>query len=112
NGLDIGDQMRRGVVDQFGEWCGLPAPALVEQHDAVARRIEEAEVVRGQTGTRAAMQEHYRQAGRVAAFLHMQGVQRIDRQTPGPVRLDLGIQLAHGPGSLVQVSWPRTVARR
>ncbi|KAG0919265.1 hypothetical protein G6F32_016251 [Rhizopus arrhizus] len=40
--LDVGHQRLRGVVAQLAERRGAPAAALVDQHDAVARRVEEA----------------------------------------------------------------------
>jgi hypothetical protein len=42
--LDVGDEMRRGVVPQFAERRGTPRPALVEDHDAVVCGVEETPV--------------------------------------------------------------------
>jgi hypothetical protein len=50
-------------------WPALAAAALVEQHDPVARRVEQPPHVRGQAAAGSAVQEHRRLAVRVAALL-------------------------------------------
>jgi hypothetical protein len=44
HGLDVGHQVRGGVVTQFAERGGATAAALVDQNDAVARGIKETTV--------------------------------------------------------------------
>ncbi len=70
--FDIIDQVPGGVRDQRGVRAALAAAALVEQHDAVAARIEEAAHRRAGAAARAAVQEHDRLAVRIAAFLEVQ----------------------------------------
>ena len=90
--LDVGDQVPGGVVGEFGMRGRLAAATLVEQHDAIDRRIEEAPAFRIRAAARATVQEHHRLAVRIAALLVVQRVQRRHRQHAAVERLDLGIQ--------------------
>ena len=100
HGFDVRDQVCGGVVAQLAERRRLAGTALVEQDDPVARRIEEAPMHRRQARARSAVQEDHGNAVRIPAFLHMERVQGIDGKPVRAVRRDLGIQRAHGQGSL------------
>ena len=58
------------------------AAALVEQEDAVARRVEEAPRLRVAARARPAVQEHDRLALGIAAFLPVDLVAVADREVP------------------------------
>ena len=60
--LDVGDQVPGGVLAQLGVRAARAAAALIEQHDAVAPRIEEAPHAGIGAAARAAVQEHHRLA--------------------------------------------------
>ena len=81
--------------------CGveLPRAALVEQHDAVLRRIVETAHLRTAAAARAAVQQHDRFAVGIAALLVIQRMAVVDAQRAAVVGLDLGIQGAHRGGS-------------
>ena len=96
--LHVLDQMPGGVVDQAGVRTALAAAALVEEHDAVARRVEETPHPRVGAAARAAVQEHHRFAARVAAFLPVDLVQRRDAQHAAAVRVDRGVEAAQRAG--------------
>src|SRR5204863_10018340 len=55
--LHVSDQMRCGVVAYFAERRRSPGAALIEDHDAVVRRIEEPTVIGGTAGTGSAMEK-------------------------------------------------------
>ena len=92
--FDIGDEMRSGVVRQRAERTRPPGAALVEDHDAVMRRVEEPPVARLRSRARPAMQEHDGRAVGPPALLPIHDVPAAERQTPGCKRRDLGIQPA------------------
>jgi len=103
--LDVRHQLPSGVIAQLGVRSGLPATALVEQHDAIALRVEKPPVHRLATGPWPTVQEQHRQALRAAAFLDVQGMQivhgvqgmQIVHGKPlGGVWFDVGKERAHG----------------
>jgi len=67
--LDVAHDMLRGVLVHAGDRRGTAGAALIEQHDPVRRGIEEAPMRRIAAGTGAAVQEHRRSTGRIAAQL-------------------------------------------
>jgi hypothetical protein len=72
----------------------LAGAALIEEHDVVALRIEEAPHLRIGTAARAAVQEDSGFAARVAAFLVIDFVAVGDAEVAAVVRLDGGIKRA------------------
>ena len=88
--FDVGHQVLRRVVGKRGRRRRASRAALVVQHDVPERGIIEAAVMRQATAARPAMQEHQRNAVRVAARLPLHDVDGIERQAPGGIRLDLG----------------------
>jgi hypothetical protein len=80
--LDVRDQVPRGVVDEAGVRRALAAAALIEQHDAMPRRIPEAAVHAARAATRPTMQKQHGLAVRVAVLLVVNLVQRVHAQTP------------------------------
>ena len=104
--LDVGHQVRGGVVPQgalvvFADvGAALAGAALVQQHDAVAGRIEEATHPRRGAAARAAVQEQGRGGVGVAAQLVVE-LMAVSLEHRGVVRLDLWIQV-HG----VLAGWP------
>src|SRR5205814_466499 len=79
-------------VVERGERCRLPAAALIEENDAIHRRIEIAPVLRLRAAARAAMEEHHGLAVRIAALFPVELVDGRDLQTTGSKRLDVGVQ--------------------
>ena len=96
--LDIGDQMPGGVGDQAGVRRGTTTTALVEEHDAVLGRVEEAPRLGIAAGTGTAVQENHWFAFGVAALLEVELVTVTHRQASGFKGLDLRVQLSalHG----------------
>ena len=95
--LHVLDEVPGGVVDQACMGAALAAAALVEQHDAVACRVEEPSLARIGAAARATVQEHHRLAGRVAALFPIDLVQIGDAQPAAAVGFDRWIQVAaHG----------------
>ena len=90
--LDVGDEVPGRVVVEARVRRALAAAALVEQHDAVARRIEEAAHLRVGPAARPAVQEHRRLAVRVAALLEVELVDVGDAQKARAVRFDRWIK--------------------
>src|SRR5690606_2627225 len=68
---------------------------LVEQHDAVLRRIVEAPHLRAAAAAGAAVQQHHRLAAGVAALLEVQAMAVGHLQEAGVEGFDLGIEAAH-----------------
>src|SRR3954466_5277088 len=68
-GLDVGDEVPGGVVDQAAVRLALAAAALIEQDDAVFARVEEAPHAGLGAAAGAAVQEHDRLPLRIAGFL-------------------------------------------
>ena len=106
--LDVGNEMPGRVVGQFGMRRRAPASALVEQDDAVTRRIEEAPRLRVAACPRSAMQEHHRLAFRVAALFVVDPMQVGNLEETRIVGLDVGIERAplfgcwHGGSSAIR----------
>src|SRR5659263_186377 len=76
-GLDVGDQVPRGVRAQVRLWLGrvgrrAPATTLVEKHDAVRVRVEEAPHALGAAATRTSVQHDDRFAVGTSALLPVQ----------------------------------------
>ena len=90
--LEVGDQRPGRVVDDPGGGRRAAGAALVEEHDAPERGIEEAAVVRQAAAARPAVQEHDRRPVADAAFLPVQRVPAVDRQPAGRRRLDRRVQ--------------------
>src|SRR6185437_6093941 len=86
--LDILHQMPGRVVDQTRMRSALPAAALIEQHDAVALRIEETAHPRVGARTGSSMQEHRGFAAWIAAFLEIDLVHVGDAQISGAIGSD------------------------
>jgi len=86
--LDVGDQIRRGIVDQRSQRRRSSGAPLIEDYDAVMRGIEEAAM--GRRGPRAgtAVQEHHSRTPGVAALLPVHRVRRIERQRARGIGLD------------------------
>src|ERR1700722_3176364 len=72
--LDVGDESPRRVVLQFCARCRASAPALIEQHDAVMFRIEEAPAFRIASRAGTAVQKHDGFAVRISTLLVIQRV--------------------------------------
>ncbi len=98
--LDVRDQMPSRVVDQRCMRLALAAAALIEEHDAVALRVEEAALLGTGTTAGAAVQEHHRFAAGVARLLEVQGMFGGYLEVAGSVGLDLRVKGAprHGQG--------------
>src|SRR5882757_6301788 len=82
------------IFDQACAWAAASATALIEYHDAVVLRVEELPSALVGTGAGAAVQEHRRFAGGVAAFLVIDLMDLRDPQVAVPKGLERGIQLA------------------
>ena len=80
--FDVGDQVPRGVVHEARGGPALAAAALIEQHDAVALRVEEPAHLRIGAAARTAVQEHDGLALRIAALLVVDLVHGRDRRKP------------------------------
>jgi hypothetical protein len=78
--LDIGYQVSRRVVRRPAERRRLPAPALVEEDDAIELRIKEAAVDRSYAAARAAMEKNRREPPRIPALLDVDRVGVADSQ--------------------------------
>ena len=84
--LEIGDEMRRGVIGERAQRSRLAGAALVIDDDAIERRVVEAPMIRRAAAARSAMQEHDRGAAWIAGLLPVHGVQRIELEPPGSIR--------------------------
>ena len=91
--LDVGDQMRRGVVAQFAQRRRAAGAALVEHHDVVMRGVEKAPVVGRAAGAGAAVQEDDRDAMRVARLLPIHRVDGIEPEHAAAERFDWRVEL-------------------
>ena len=85
--------MRGGVVAEFPDRRGPPGAALVEDHDPVMGRIEEAPVRRDRPRAGPAVEEDHRRPVGVAGDLPVEIVQGIDGESSAVMGLDRGIQL-------------------
>src|SRR5580698_945834 len=90
--LDVRHQVPGGVAVQLRMWRGLAAATLVEQHDAVNRRVEEASAFRTGTAARTTMQEYHRLTLWITALLVIDRMQRRHRQEADIVSLDFRVQ--------------------
>ena len=86
--LDVGDQIPRRVLRDLGVRRALTAAALIEDHDAVARRIEEPAHRGTLAAAGSAMQEHDRFAIRSPRLLIRDLVQRRDLEAARFVGLE------------------------
>src|SRR5690606_27120747 len=74
---------------------GTAGATLVEQHDAVLRRIVEAPHLGVATAARSAVQQHHRLAVGVAALFVVKRMALVDFELAGVEGFDLGIERAH-----------------
>jgi hypothetical protein len=88
----VRNQVRRRVVDQARVRLAAAATALVEEHDPVFARVEEATGRLTRASSRSAVHEYSRLPLRVAAFFPVDLVFRRDAQPAAAVWLDRGIQ--------------------
>ncbi len=105
--LHVGDQIPGRVVGKFGVRRGAPAATLVEQHDAVMRRIEEAPTVGIAARAGTAVHEYHRLAARVAALLVVDRVQRRNGEPAAVVWLDFGVWGAQRGGHDLPLQTPK-----
>jgi hypothetical protein len=94
-GFDIGDEMGSGIGAQVGvrlagERPAAAAPALIEEHDPVGKRIEETSLARQGARAGAAVQIERGLAGRIPAALPVDLVAITDVEHAAVVRLDCG----------------------
>jgi hypothetical protein len=89
----VGHEIAGGVVVQLAERHRTAAATLVEHHDAVELRVEEAAMHRRRTGARPAMQEQHGDAVGIAALLPIDRVPPVDGQHSAGVGRDLGKQI-------------------
>src|SRR5690606_10566222 len=90
--LEVVDQVPGGIVLQPARGRRLAGAPLVEQHDPVRARIEEAPHERAAPGARAAMQHDGGLAVRVAAKLAVKLVPVADLEPEPAVGLDLRVE--------------------
>ena len=98
--LHVGDEMPRGVGREVGPGLARvrdreSAAALVEQHDAVPRGVEEPAVHGRRAGPRSAVQEHHGLALAVARDLPVDVLSVPHVEHARLERLDLRIQVSH-----------------
>src|SRR4029077_16451824 len=96
--LDVVNEMPGGVFVDARMRRGAPAAPLVEQHDAVTRRIVIAAHHGGGASAGAAMQQHGGLAVRIAAFLEVKLMQRGNLESSRAVGDDLGEEAQALPG--------------
>ena len=94
--LDVGDQVRGGVVAQLAQRAGAAGAALVEDHHAPMAGVEEAAMHRAGPGARAAVQKQRRLAARVAHLLPVHDMAARERQQAGLEGRDIGEEVAAG----------------
>ena len=82
-----------------GRWAA--GAALIVDHDAIVRGIEEAPVSGRRAGSRASVQEQYRFALRVAALLPIHLVQPVEIEHAACVGFDLGVKRVADSGRKV-----------
>jgi hypothetical protein len=90
--LDVVDEVRRCVGTQIGiriarQGAAAPRPALVEQHGAVRRRMEERSMPRGAAGTGSAVQEERRFRARITAAFPVHAMPVADPEHAGLIGL-------------------------
>ena len=91
-------QVSRRVVRDFPGRGGPTAAALVEKDSPEPIRGEEAPVGDAASGPRTTMDEQDGQTVRCPALLVVKGVQVVDLQLAGTVRLDLRVEMFVGHG--------------
>ena len=95
-GLDVIDQVLRRVGGKPVGRARTPAATLVEQHDVIARRVEQPSVICIAAAARPAMQEKRGPPRRVPAAFPVDLMAAADLKEAGPRRLDEWIE--HGAG--------------
>src|SRR5919197_769231 len=86
--LDIGDQVRRGVLGELCQRLGSTCPALIEEDDAIGMRVKEA-ALHGVAATAGpAMHKQHWHALRIATLLEIQLVQRRYPKITGLIGFD------------------------
>ena len=102
--LNVLHEVRRRVVDEGGGEVvgrvgyGTTGAALVEAHDAVVLRVEEAAATLVAPRARASVQEDAGHAVRVAALLIVQAVPAAHLEHPRVVRLQRRVELCPRQG--------------
>src|SRR5690606_30139660 len=87
-------EVPRRVVDEARMGAAAAAAALIEQHDAIGIRVEEAPRAGVAAGARPAVNEQGRLSFRIAALLEVDLVLVRDTQHAAVVRLDFGVERA------------------
>ena len=98
--LDVRDEVWCRVAREIDVGLGgvrraPSAPALIEEHDAIRRGVEEPRMPGRAPGARTAVEHHGRFAERVAARLPIHAVAVADVEHPVPVGIDPRIQVHH-----------------
>jgi hypothetical protein len=98
--LDVVDQVIGRVRRQIhggitGMWGTPPGPALVEEHDAIRRRIEKATHSWRASRTRTSVQHERRLATWVPARLPVEGIAFPDIEHSGRIWLEMRIGAHH-----------------
>ena len=88
--LDVGHEVGRGVGLEAAQRRRAAGAALVVDHDAVVRRVEELAVHRARTRAGAAVQEDDRHAVGIAAFFPVHAVPAVEVEEAVAARLDGG----------------------
>lgn len=96
NALHVGDEIPRGVGLQASVRRASAAATLIEQHDAVRLRIEEATLLRVRSTAGAAVDENDGLALRVPRLFDVDFVHVGDAEAVRPVGFDLGVKGASG----------------
>ena len=90
--FDVGDEVPGGVVLEAGKGQRTAAAALVEQHDVVFLRIEDAALARRQAAAGTTVQEHRGLCAARADAFPIDPVAVADVEQPRLVGLDLGVE--------------------
>ncbi len=105
--LHVGDQVRGGIAGEFTVWTRAAGTALVEDHDAIVRRIEEAPVHRARAGARSAVHEHHWHAVVVSRYLPVHLVVLVQPEIAGMMWLYVRIKFgADSWGGMVHAIGP------
>jgi hypothetical protein len=91
--FDVADEVHRRIVGNLAVRSRAAGAALIEQDDTVVRRIEKPPVLWRASRSRAAVKEQHGRAVRIAALLPVQGMDVVNRQAPGAIRLDWRIEV-------------------
>ena len=99
--FDVGHQIVRRVAADLAQRTRPAGTALVEDDDPIMLRVKKASVQRRCAGARPTMEENHRRALRVAAFLEIERVKRIDSERSGSIGFKRGKKrvAGHGTGS-------------